>query len=103
MGRAPLTVRPRQVRLLELYDVVDLFVLYEIPYTHMGADKPLYFNGSMSGACMLSCLRGCVDARLQRVGTVTTLAPHTSFLPPNRSRPQTLRGRAHMGPPHGRS
>jgi hypothetical protein len=49
-----------QVRLLELYDVVDLFVLYEIPYTHMGADKPLYFNNSMSGACMLSCLRACV-------------------------------------------
>ncbi len=44
-----------QVRLLELYDVVDLFVLYEIPYTHMGADKPLYFNDSMSGACMPAC------------------------------------------------
>ncbi len=52
MGRAPLTMRPRQVRLLELYDVVDLFVLYEIPYTHMGADKPLYFNDSISGVAM---------------------------------------------------
>jgi hypothetical protein len=40
------------VRLLELYDVVDLFVLYEIPYTHMGADKPLYFNDSISGVAM---------------------------------------------------
>jgi hypothetical protein len=52
VGRAPLTVLPRQVRLLELYDVVDLFVLYEIPYTHMGADKPLYFNDSISGVVM---------------------------------------------------
>jgi len=60
VGRARLTVLPRQVRLLELYDVVDLFVLYEIPYTHMGADKPLYFNDSMSGACMVSWLHRCV-------------------------------------------
>ncbi len=53
-----------QVRLLELYDVVDLFVLYEIPYTHMGADKPLYFNDSMSGACMAAWLSGCMAAWL---------------------------------------
>ena len=37
-----------QVRLLELYDIVDLFVLYEIPYTHMGMEKPLYFNDSLA-------------------------------------------------------
>jgi hypothetical protein len=37
-----------QVRLLELYDIVDLFVLYEIPYTHMGMEKPLYFNDSLT-------------------------------------------------------
>ena len=40
-----------QVRLLELYDIVDLFVLYEIPYTHMGMEKPLYFKNSLDGAC----------------------------------------------------
>ncbi len=39
---------PCQVRLLELYDIVDLFVLYEIPYTHMGMEKPLYFNDSLT-------------------------------------------------------
>ena len=38
-----------QVRLLELYDTVDLFVLYEIPYTHLGAVKPYYFNDSLTG------------------------------------------------------
>ena len=42
-----------QVRLLELYDTVDLFVLYEIPYTHLGAVKPYYFNDSMTGGWRL--------------------------------------------------
>ena len=42
------TPPPPQLRVLELYDVVDLFVLYEIPYTHMGMEKPLYFNDSLA-------------------------------------------------------
>ena len=42
-----------QVRLLELYDTVDLFVLYEIPYTHLGAVKPFYFNDSLTGGWWL--------------------------------------------------
>ena len=28
---------------------MDLFVLYEIPYTHLGAVKPCYFNDSLAG------------------------------------------------------
>ena len=42
-----------QVRLLELYETVDLFVLYEIPYTHLGAVKPYYFNDSLTGGWRL--------------------------------------------------
>ena len=46
-----------QVRLLELYDTVDLFVLYEIPYTHLGAVKPYYFNDSLTGGWQCDCGR----------------------------------------------
>jgi hypothetical protein len=38
-----------QIRLLELYDTVDLFVVYETPYTHLGTPKPCYFNESLAG------------------------------------------------------
>ncbi len=38
-----------QVRLLELYDIIDLFVLYEVPFTHIGVPKPLYFSDSLAG------------------------------------------------------
>ena len=37
-----------EVRLLELYDVVDAFVVYEAPVTQQGTRKPLYFNRSLS-------------------------------------------------------
>ena len=37
-----------EVRLLELYDVVDLFVLYESRVTQQGVPKPLYLSDSMS-------------------------------------------------------
>jgi hypothetical protein len=63
----------RQLRLLELYDVVDLFVLYETPYTQTGVEKPLYFNNSLAGTSRRSavllaapstgravCLHACV-------------------------------------------
>ena len=33
-----------EIRLLENYDVVDVFVIYEAPYTQRGVPKPLYFN-----------------------------------------------------------
>ena len=49
MMRAALRSCYSQVRLLELYDTVDMFVLYEIPYTHLGAVKPYYFNDSLTG------------------------------------------------------
>jgi hypothetical protein len=35
-----------ELRLLENWDVVDVFVLYEVPYTQVGAPKPMYFNTS---------------------------------------------------------
>jgi hypothetical protein len=55
---------PLQLRFLELYDAVDLFVLYEIPYTHMGMEKALYFNNSLAGT-LRSCEPRCLalDAR----------------------------------------
>ena len=37
-----------EIRLLETYDVVTLFVIYEIPFTHRGIPKPLYFNESVA-------------------------------------------------------
>jgi hypothetical protein len=36
-----------ELHLLELYDVVDVFVLYEAGYTQQGVLKPLYFNESL--------------------------------------------------------
>ena len=33
-----------QIRLFELYEVVDLFVIYEAPFTQRGVKKPYYFN-----------------------------------------------------------
>lgn len=37
-----------EIHLLELYDVVDVFVLYESMHTQQGVHKPLYFNQSLS-------------------------------------------------------
>jgi beta-1,4-mannosyl-glycoprotein beta-1,4-N-acetylglucosaminyltransferase len=37
-----------EVRLKELYDVVDKFVLCESPYSHTGRKKPLYYRDNQS-------------------------------------------------------
>ena len=37
-----------EIRMLESYDVVDVFVVYESPFTQRGVPKPLYFNESLA-------------------------------------------------------
>ena len=36
-----------EIRLLENYDVVDVFIVYEAPFTQQGMPKPLYFAESL--------------------------------------------------------
>lgn len=65
-----------EIHLLELYEVVDVFVLFESPYTQQGVAKPCYFNKSLHAtpARWARFLDKIVYMRPQRLPTAAQVA-----------------------------